>query len=91
MSKWLTPGIIRANLDEFKNLDVQTRWNAFGEIVYPKVFALFPKESGKITGMLIDHQTFTPEEILANIEDESKLLSLAVEAQELLLNTPQES
>lgn len=87
MSNWTNTGSIRAKFDEFQGLDVNTRWNAFGEICYPIVHKIYPEQASKITGMLIDYTVFQDEEILSNLEDKEKLLLLIEEAYRVLLES----
>jgi polyadenylate-binding protein len=83
--KKLDLATIRKNWDNFKNLKADDKRNVLGELLYPRV----EKEIGrslapKITGMLVDFEVMTEEEIVEAIEDEAILKQRITEAKEAL-------
>jgi len=83
--KKLDLATIRKNWDNFKSLKPEEKRNILGEFLYPKVL----KEIGnslapKITGMLVDFEVMTEEEIVEAIDDESILRQRINEAKEAL-------
>jgi polyadenylate-binding protein len=83
--KKLDLATIRKNWDNFKNLKADDKRNVLGEFLYPRV----EKEIGrnlapKITGMLVDFEVMTEEEIVEAIEDDVILRQRIQEAKEAL-------
>lgn len=77
--------MIKKNIANFKGMKPEEKRNILGELLYPKV----SKEIGhhqapKITGMLVDFDVMTEEEILEAIEDEAVLRQRITEAKEAL-------
>lgn len=83
--KKLDLATIRKNWENFKSLKPEEKRNILGEFLYPKVL----KEIGnnlapKITGMLVDFEVMTEEEIVEAIDDDSILRQRINEAKEAL-------
>lgn len=83
--KKLDLDMIKKNMANFKAMKADEKRNILGELLYPRV----SKEIGhhqapKITGMLVDFDVMTEEEILEAIEDENVLKQRIQEAKEAL-------
>jgi polyadenylate-binding protein len=77
--------MIKKNLANFKSMKADEKRNILGELLYPKVLGQIGTHlAPKITGMLVDFEVMTEEEILDAIEDEGVLKQRITEAREAL-------
>lgn len=83
--KKMTLETIEANLQNFKALKQDEQRNVLGELLYPHVLNTVGREfAPKITGMLVDFDVMTVEEILDAIKDQDVLKQRVAEAKEAL-------
>jgi RNA recognition motif-containing protein len=76
---------IRGNWENFKALKAEDKRNVLGEFLYPRVEKITGRTlAPKITGMLVDFEVMTEEEIVEAIEDENTLKQRIQEAREAL-------
>jgi len=76
---------IRSNWDNFKKMKPEDKRNVLGEFLYPRVEKFIGRNlAPKITGMLVDFEVMTEEEIIEAIEDENILGQRIQEAKEAL-------
>lgn len=84
-AKKMTVETIEANLKNFKNLKQEEQRNILGELLYPNVLIAVGRElAPKVTGMLVDFDVMTIEEILDAIKDAEILKQRVAEAKEAL-------
>eukprot|EP01017_Pseudomicrothorax_dubius_P037485 TRINITY_DN549_c0_g1_i1.p1 TRINITY_DN549_c0_g1~~TRINITY_DN549_c0_g1_i1.p1 ORF type:complete len:638 (+),score=227.91 TRINITY_DN549_c0_g1_i1:105-2018(+) len=76
---------VKANWQNFKALQPDQKRNVLGEFLYPKVEDKVGRQlAPKITGMLVDFEVMTEEEIMQAIEEEQVLEQRIQEAKEAL-------
>jgi len=76
---------LKDKLDEFLRLDTERQRNILGEMLFPKVLGIAgPVNAPKITGMLVDFDVLSVQEILELLEDTDVLRERVQEAQELI-------
>jgi len=76
---------IRQNWDNFKSMKAEDKRNVLGEFLYPRVEKITGRTlAPKITGMLVDFEVMTEDEIVEAIEDENTLKQRIQEAKEAL-------
>lgn len=81
----LTVQNLKDKLDEFLRLDQERQRNILGEMLFPKVLGLAgPVNAPKITGMLVDFDVLSVQEILELLEDNEVLRERVQEAEELI-------
>lgn len=84
--KFTTVQDIKDGIDDFMTLDTEAQRIALGELLYPKILKLAgPTHTPRITGMLVDFEVLTLEEILEFFEDQRVLEERIEEAQGLIL------
>jgi len=72
-------------MGEFENLSKTQQRNILGEMFFPVVHKISPKFAPKITGMLIDLEVSTIEEILSLLKDDQMLKDRVKNAEVLLM------
>ena len=81
----ITLDALKNRLSEFLKLETDKQRNILGELIYPKVLThAGPTFAPKITGMLVDFDVLTVQDILEMLEDEAILLDRVKEAEELI-------
>jgi len=81
----LTVQNLKDKLDDFLKLDSDKQRNILGELLYPKILGVAgPTFAPKITGMLVDFEVLTIQDILELLEDQNTLNERIAEAQELI-------
>lgn len=76
---------MKNKLDEFLKLDHEKQRNILGELLYPKIVGQAgPNYAPKITGMLVDFDVLTVQDILEMLEDDAVLEERIKEAVELI-------
>ena len=71
-------------MGEFENLNKQQQRNILGEMFFPVVHKISPKYAPKITGMLIDLDVSSIEDILNLLKNETILRERVSNAETLL-------
>lgn len=83
--KKLDLDMIKKNIANFKAMKADEKRNILGELLYPKVLGQIGAHlAPKITGMLVDFEVMSEEEILEAIEDGEVLRQRISEAREAL-------
>jgi len=81
----LTVQSLKDKLDEFLKLEPEKQRNILGELLFPKILRRSrPEHAPKITGMLVDFEVLTVQDILEMLEDDQILDERIAEAQELI-------
>jgi hypothetical protein len=84
-SSQLTVQNLKDKLDDFMRLEGEKQRNILGELLYPKILGVAgPTFAPKITGMLVDFDVLTIQDILELLEDQATLNERIQEAQELI-------
>jgi len=84
-SNQLTVSDLKNKLDDFLKLDHEKQRNILGELLYPKIVGQAgPTYAPKITGMLVDFDVLTVQDILEMLEDDVVLEERIKEAVELI-------
>eukprot|EP00331_Platyophrya_macrostoma_P014649 CAMPEP_0176475568 /NCGR_PEP_ID=MMETSP0127-20121128/43677_1 /TAXON_ID=938130 /ORGANISM="Platyophrya macrostoma, Strain WH" /LENGTH=641 /DNA_ID=CAMNT_0017871175 /DNA_START=60 /DNA_END=1985 /DNA_ORIENTATION=+ len=82
----LTVQNLKDKLDDFMKLEPEKQRNILGELLYPKILGVAgPTFAPKITGMLVDFDVLTIQDILELLEDQATLNERISEAQELIM------
>ena len=77
--------ILKYRLDDFMKLKPESQRNILGEFLYPKVLRKTrPEWAPKITGMLVDFETLTVQDMFEFLEDD-QILDVQIQAAETLL------
>ena len=85
MESNLTVQNLKDKLDDFLKLEPEKQRNILGELLYPKILRKSrPEHAPKITGMLVDFEVLTVQDILEMLEDDQILDERIQEAQELI-------
>jgi polyadenylate-binding protein len=81
----LTVQSLKDKLDDFLKLEPEKQRNILGELLFPKILRRSrPEHAPKITGMLVDFEVLTIQDILEMLEDDGILDERIQEAQELI-------
>lgn len=81
----LTVEDVKKRLDNFMTLDPKNQRQILGELLYPKVLErASPKLAPRITGMLVDFEVLTIQDIIEMLENQNLLEERIQEAKELL-------
>jgi len=81
----LTVQSLKDKLDDFLKLESEKQRNILGELLFPQILRRSrPEHAPKITGMLVDFEVLTVQDILEMLEDEQILDERIQEAQELI-------
>ena len=78
--------ILKQSLEDFMKTDPDYQRNILGSLLYPLVLKKVetPDLAPKITGMLIDFESFTVADILEFIESDNSLTAAILEAQTII-------
>lgn len=83
----LTVQNLKYRLDDFLKLEADKQRNILGELLYPKIVAHSGNQyAPKITGMLVDFDVLTVQDILEMLEDDQILEERIQEAKDLILS-----
>lgn len=81
----LTVQNLKDKLDDFLKLDAEKQRNILGELLYPKIVVKTnTSQAPKITGMLVDFDVLTVQDVLEMLDDEQLLDERIQEALELI-------
>jgi polyadenylate-binding protein len=81
----LTVQSLKDKLEDFLKLEPEKQRNILGELLFPKILRKSrPEHAPKITGMLVDFEVLTVQDILEMLEDDGILEERISEAQELI-------
>jgi len=79
---------------QFSKLPQNQQRNILGQVMYQKIIKLRPgdqSKASKITGMLIDFEVFTLEEILDILKNDQEIAERVGEAEKLIENSTNQS
>lgn len=81
-----TNHLLKQSLEDFLKNDADYQRNFLGTLLYPSVLKKTDEDlAPKITGMLIDFESFSVSDILEFIESESALNAAILEAKQVIL------
>mgnify|MGYP003879850419 FL=1 len=82
---------IKDRMNDFMSIEPEKQRNILGEILFPKVMGMAGSElAPKITGMLVDFDVLTIQDIIELLEDPAILQERIEEARELIQQEKQE-
>ena len=86
----LTVQNLKDDLKDFLKLEPEKQRNILGELLYPKILRRSrPEHAPKITGMLVDFEVLSVQDILEMLENDNILGERIDEAQELIMSEGQ--
>lgn len=83
---------IQQNKEQFAKLDEKNQKNALGTLMYPKIKAIVENKgfredlTPKVTGMLIDFEVLTMDDVINSLSSHQLLVERTIEAVDLIQN-----
>lgn len=83
---------IKNNMEQFAKMDEKSQKNTLGTLMYPMIKEIVQNKgysqdlTPKVTGMLIDFEVLTMEDVISSLSNNTLLIERTVEAVDLIQN-----